>query len=283
MSTLHDVADRIALVVSSCDDFCDTWRPFAYFFAKFWPDCPFAAFLIVNNIAVTSDLLKPIAVGSDRGWASNFRHALGRIPNDYVLYLQDDYFIEQPVGTSQILEDCAWCTEHNVDSLCFSAYPEPQPGFEPVTERFGRAPRDSDGRTRCQFALWKKSALLEVLREGETAWEMESRGSDRTREMEVLVYTRPENTPMRYFSSAIVRSLWVPEALAMCDANGIPVRPRVRGLYRPGQNSKKLRRAASRMAVRMWSAMRGRAPIDLHRDALVSRTPNERETSSPTR
>lgn len=271
MSASRDGADRIALVVSSCDDFCDTWQPFAAFFAKFWPDCPFATFLIVNHMKVESDLLQPIAVGDDRGWASNFRNALARIPHDYVLYLQDDYFIEQPVDTARVLEDCAWCIEHDVDSLCFSAYPEPQAGFEPLTERFGCAPRDSDGRTRCQFAIWKKTSWMQVLRDGETAWEMESRGSDRTRDMEVLVYTRPEDAPMRYFSSAIVRSLWVPEALAMCDAYGVSVKPRVRGLYRAGQKSKKLRRAVGRMALRAWMLMRGGKPIDLRRAAVLPR------------
>lgn len=277
------VADRIALVVSSCDDFCDTWRPFAAFFAKFWPDCPFESFLIVNTLPVISDFLHPIAVGSDRGWASNFRLALQRIPQPYVLYLQDDYFIEQPVDTARILEDCAWCIAREVDSLCFSAYPEPQPGFVAVTERFGRAPRDSDGRTRCQFALWKKTALMQVLRDGETAWDMESRGSDRTRDMEVCVYARPEDAPLRYFSSAIVRSLWLPEALAMCEAHGIPVKPRLRGLYRPGQKSKKLRRVVGRLALRLWARMLGEAPIDLRRDVLWTKKPNESGTSAPTR
>ena len=270
MSAPQNVADRIALVISSCDDFCDTWRPFACFFAKFWPDCPFATFLIVNKFPVISDLFEPIAVGADRGWASNFRYALRRIEQQYVLYLQDDYFIERPVDTQRILEDCAWCIGHGVDSLCFSAYPQPQPGFVAVTERFGRAPRDSDGRTRCQFTLWKKSALLQVLREGETAWEMEARGSQRTRAMEVMVYTSVANAPMRYLWSAIVRGLWAPEALAMCEAQGIPVRPRLRGIYRPRQQLKKARRAISRFALRIWIATRRGAPADLRRETVLS-------------
>lgn len=273
MSSPRAPLERIALMISSCDDFCDTWRPFAFFFARFWPDCPFATFLIVNNCPVISDLFEPITVGDDRGWASNFRYALEQIPQDYVLYLQDDYFIEEPVSTHCILEDCTWCVEHGADSLCFSAYPEPQPGFLPVTERFGRAPRDSDGRTRCQFGLWKKSALLAVLKDGETAWEMESRGSERTREMEVMVYTDVANAPMRYLSSAIVRGLWTPEALAMCDAHRVSIRPRLRGIYRRGQQLKKARRALSRWAVRMWIAMCVRRPMDLRREAVLSTCP----------
>lgn len=263
-----DVARRIALVVSSCDAFCDTWQPFTYFFLKQWPDCPFETYLIINELRVVSDVLKPINVGPDRGWASNFRRALEGLPHDYVLYLQDDYFLNAPVDTARIVNDCAWCVANDADSLCFRGYPAPQPGYTPVTPQFGLAPLDSDGRTRCQFALWKKSALMHVLREGETAWEMESRGSERTLDMKVLVYGRRDDAPIRYLSSAIVRGLWVREAIAMCRDAGIPIRPRVRGLYERGQQFKKVRRVLSRFALRAWLMLRGNRPVDLRRAAL---------------
>ncbi len=262
-SEADDVAQRIALVVSSCDDFCDTWKPFAHFFAKFWPDCPFKSYLLINELPVIADKIEPFHVGPDRGWASNFRYLLERIPFKYILYLQDDYFIERPVDTATVLEDCAWCLQNDADSLCFSGYPQPQPGYQPVTDRFGKAPLDSDGRTRCQFAFWKKSALMNVLREGETAWEMESRGSPRTRDMNILVYARGSESPMKYLASAIVRGLWVPEAIEMCRADGAPIRPRLRGIYRPGGKAKKLRRTLSRIALRSWITLRGRRAIDL--------------------
>lgn len=262
-------ASRIALVISSCDAFCDTWFPFAYFFAKYWPDCPFQSYLIINELPVISDLIEPIAVGPDQGWASNFLRTLERIPHQYVLYLQDDYFLDLPVQTARILEDCAWSIRHDADALCFRGYAEPQPGFVAANERIGFAPRDSDGRTRCQFTLWKKSSLAQVLREGENAWEMESRGSERTIEMQILVYARRDESPIHYLSSAIVRGLWVPKALEMCRAEGIPISPRVRGVYVPGQSMKKVRRAASRLAMQTWLRLRKGRRFDLRRSAVL--------------
>ena len=263
-------AKRIALVVSSCDAFCDTWVPFAHFFAKFWPDCPFQPFLIVNQLPVVSDFLEPIAVGLDQGWASNFLRTLERLPHDYVLYLQDDYFLDVPVQTARVLEDCIWAIEHDADALCFRGYPEPQPGYAVANERFGFAPVDSDGRTRCQFTLWKKSSLARVLREGENAWEMESRGSERTVDMQILVYARRDESPIHYLSSAIVRGLWVPKALEMCREAGIAISPRGRGVYTKGQGMKKIRRAASRLAMRLSLRWRSGRPFDLRRAAVQS-------------
>lgn len=262
-----EIASRVALVISSCDDFCDAWQPFVHFFVKFWPDCPFRAFFILNELPVVSDVLEPIAVGPDRGWSSNFRRALESISHEHILYLQDDYFLTRPVETQRILEDCAWCLANGYDSLCFRGYAEPQPGFTPLTSRFGLAPLDSDGRTRCQFALWKKSALLEILREGETAWDMESRGSGRTLDMRILVYARKADAPIQYLSSAIVRGLWTEAALELCRTDGVRIDPPWRGVYRKGQQFKKIRRAVSRVLLKLALGLRRGRAIDLRKGA----------------
>jgi hypothetical protein len=55
----------------------------------------------------------------------------------------------------------------------------------------------------------------------------------------------------------------------MCRDEGVPIRPRVRGLHRRGQALKKVRRVLSRLALRLWVAsLRGR-PIDLRRAAVI--------------
>ena len=94
MPELKDFASSVAIVVSSCDAFFDAWRPFAFFFRKHWSDCPFPVFLIVNRLRVRSNFLQPITVGPDRDWAANMDVALKQITQPYVLYLQEDYFLE---------------------------------------------------------------------------------------------------------------------------------------------------------------------------------------------
>ena len=96
MPELKDFASSVAIVVSSCDAFFDAWRPFVFFFRKHWSDCPFPIFLIVNRLRVRSNFLQPITVGPDRDWASNMQVALAQITQPYVLYLQEDYFLNGP-------------------------------------------------------------------------------------------------------------------------------------------------------------------------------------------
>ena len=142
MPELKDFASSVAIVVSSCDAFFDAWRPFAFFFRKHWSDCPFPVFLIVNRLRVRSNFIQPIAVGPDRDWAANMEVALKQITQPYVLYLQEDYFLNGPVNREQLAEDFAYAFEHDAASFCFYGRSQLERDFVPLNDRFGDcAPR----------------------------------------------------------------------------------------------------------------------------------------------
>ena len=256
--------NSVAILVSSCDQFFDAWRPFAFFFRKFWPQCPLPVHLITNELPIESSFIRAIPVGPDRGWASNMRQALGKLDASHILYLQEDYFLSFPVQDAQLASDITYATDNDVDALYFRARSQLEQDFAPLTDRFGIVPINSDGRTRCQLALWKRESLLAVLREGESAWEMEARGSERTRQMKILSYKARENAPVHYLMSAIVRGLWTREALAMCREEGIEIAPKFRGVYSPNKWLQGWRRAQTRR--RSQNYFRGRAtkiPVSL--------------------
>src|SRR5205085_6158728 len=167
---LQDFAGSIAILVSSCDAFFDAWRPFAFFFRKYWTDCPFPAYLITNELHVRSSFLRAIRVGQDRGWASNLIQALQQIDAARILYFQEDYFLQRLVDREQLARDMDYAIANDVDAFYFRARAQLEPDFQPLNERFGVVPVESDGRTRCQLSLWKRESLLSILRDGETAW-----------------------------------------------------------------------------------------------------------------
>ena len=263
MPTLKDFAGSVAIVVSSCDAFFDAWRPFVFFFRKHWADCPFPVYLIVNELRVQSNSIRTIAVGEDRNWASNMKTALERIDAARVLYFQEDYFFNAPVRREQLAAEFAYAFEHDVDSFCFRARSVLEPGFEAINDRFGVVPRDSDGRTRCQPTLWKREQLLSVLRDGETAWEMEARGSERTRDMLAISYSTREDVSMPYLMSGIVRGLWTREALAMCKQNGVKIAPYFRGTYSQYSPVRRWRRAQTHRRLEQELARARAGVIDL--------------------
>ena len=263
MPELRDFSDSVALLVSSCDAFFDAWKPFAEFFEKFWGDCPFPCLLLSNDLTVRSCRWQSLAVGPDRGWSSNLLVALQRIPQPYVLYFQEDYFLTDFVRPHQLSEDFADFVSRDADSLCFRARSTPDPGTEPLNERIGIAPLVSDGRTRCQVTLWKKSALQSILRTGESAWDFEARGSARTQEMEILTYRRRDNTPVPYLMSAISRGFWMPDALELCRDHAVAIDPFFRPVFSNISWRRRWRRAIGRR--RLIQALRAQMgqPIEL--------------------
>lgn len=229
--SLEQFADKVSVVVSSCDAFFDVWRPFAFFLRQCWPDCPLRIFLIVNELTVSSRMITALPVWPDRGWATNLRLAIERLATPYVLYVQEDYFFTKQVDSAAVARDFAQMIELGAESLCFRARTNVESSFRPLNERFGVVPIDSDGRTRNQITLWKRDALHSILRDGESGWEMERDGSARTRHMQILSYAQRDNTPIPYLMSAIVRGLWTREAMEMCDAHRVTIWPHFRRTY----------------------------------------------------
>ncbi len=265
MAELKTFSDSIAVVVSSCDAFFDAWRPFVFFFRKYWRDCPFQVFLIVNQLRARSKLLETISVGPDQGWATNMQITLERIAQPYILYMQEDYFLNGPVKREQLAEDISYAFERDVASFCFLGRSTLESDFTPLNDRFGIVPVDSDGRTRLQVTLWKKEVLQSALRPGESAWNMEARASERTRHLLALSYMRRDNIPIPYLMSAISRSLWTPEAVTLCQREGIRIQPS----FRPAQSDagwqRRLRRGLGRARFALAFARQRDHEIDLDR------------------
>ena len=263
MPELKAFASSVAIVVSSCDAFFDAWRPFVFFFRKHWSDCPFPVYLIVNRLRVRSSLLQPISVGPDRDWAANMQVALGQIAQPYVLYLQEDYFLNGPVNSAQLAGDFAYAFEHDAASFCFYGRSQLEQNFEPLNDRFGIVPPESDGRTRLQATLWKKEVLASALRPGESAWNMEARASERTRDLLALSYMRQDNVPIPYLMSAISRRLWTPEAISLCLKEGVEIYPRFRSEHTDVAWRRRFRRGLGRIRLALALARESRHVIDL--------------------
>lgn len=265
MPELKDFASSVAIIVSSCDAFFDAWRPFVFFFRKHWSDCPFPIFLIVNRLRVRSNFLQAIAVGPDQGWASNMQVALAQVAQPYILYLQEDYFLNEPVKRGQLASDFAYAFERDAASFCFYGRSELEHDFVPLNDRFGIVPRDSDGRTRLQVTLWKKDVLQSTLRPGETAWNMEARASERTRDLLTLSYMGRENVPIPYLMSAISRRLWTPEAISLCQNEHVRIHPRFRLAHSDDAWRRRFRRGLGRARFAFAFARQRNQEIDLDR------------------
>ena len=257
-----------AVLVSSCDRFFDAWRSFAGFWRRHWPaqTLRWPVYLVVNELAVRSDWLTPLAVGRDRGWSDNLRQVLGRIESDYLLYLQEDYFLTAPPDTDWLAAALAWMRAERIDLLCLRAMPpgygaEDWPLVPGGDGRLRAIPEGSPWRGRLQAAFWRREALLGALRAGESAWDFEANAGERLRGLRAWTVTGEGGDALPYLSSAIVRGLWTLDARRLCAEQGIAIEPDCRGTSSPNRRLCKWRRALDRVRLPLaqWREQRGEA------------------------
>ena len=223
------VTAKVAVLVSSCDRFFDAWRPFAAFWRKHWTGdrLPWPVFLVVNRLEVRSGWLTPLAVGADRGWSDNLRLVLERVEADYLLYLQEDYFLTAPPDAARLRRNGG---VHGSRSRGFAV-----PACDATRLRRG-AMADCAGRRQ---GLERDSGGIAVARAvaggvlaadrivggvagRESAWDFEAQAAERLRPLRAWTVTggTAAADALPYLSSAVVRGLWTPEARVLCGKRG---------------------------------------------------------------
>jgi len=161
----------VAVVISSCDPFEDCWNPFIYSLKSNWEKSNFEVYFISNEKEIEDERVHFIKVGKDKGWASNLKKALSQIDSEYIFYLQEDYFLTSTISDKIIEEHIEFMLRNDADYLRLSApfydlyqIEDSSYSYSPLTERYALC---------LQAAIWKKSALLRILIEGNSGWDFE--------------------------------------------------------------------------------------------------------------
>lgn len=232
---------KTAVVISSCDKFRDAWSLFFYFFFKNW-DCPYDIYLISNYGIYNDQRVRTLQVGNDKGWASNMLFCLNQIDAENIIYFQEDYFINRSVDSLQVENCLDFFQANGADYL--GLYPLPKPDYVNYNGqiRIGKLSSTARMRTSLQTAIWRKTSLSNLLIDGETGWDMEREGTNRSRNMLFLRFNEFENIPICYCFTGIIRGAWNPESLQMCIANNLLLPLKRRSLAPEKKYLKKLRK-----------------------------------------
>lgn len=149
-----------------------------YFCRKYWSGNPYQ-----TEIVAEADYIGKAGFDPDGGlwstWVSNY---LKQSKEDKFLFIMEDFMIRAPVDTKRIIAAEMLCTG-NVGCVRLN---EPDKWFrrhgkEVGVEGFREYPLNQKYSVSLQTAIWQKSYLLDVLREGESAWQTEHHGSRRLR------------------------------------------------------------------------------------------------------
>lgn len=225
--------DDLAVVVLSCDKYGDVWNPFFTLFFRYWPDCPFDIFLVTNFLSYNDPRVKTISVGEDVDWSTNVRAALQKIPHRYLMILMEDYLLTTQVDTVAIGRLLDYMRNHQTGYLRLFPSPGPARVTDMVDDlEIGVIEPGEPYRVSLQAAIWDKQIVEELIVIGESAWDFEIQGTERSSRLNSpflsIARSAFDRLPFSYFCTGVVKGYWLREAVDLCRRQGIIIDTRAR-------------------------------------------------------
>jgi len=224
---------RCTVLVASCDKYVDLLPPFAALKRKFWPDCPFETVLVTEaapTLVDDAEAPRPafdrvVACGPGMNWASRLVRALATISTPYVLMLCDDYYLETPVDTVQLLHRLDQMVQFQAVNL--RLVPNPRQGIS-REDGLMEYPKNTAYCVSTLAGFWNREYLMRLARPVSSIWEFERYGSFSVGdESRPILATVKREYP---FVDAVHKGCWEPFGVRVCRENQLTLDFSKRGL-----------------------------------------------------
>lgn len=197
-----------SILIPSCDKYSDLWPPFFNMFWRNWRDCPYPVYLGSNKEAFEHPKVENILVGPDKDWTSGVRKMVETLDSEYVLIMLEDFFIRKPVDTKRVVFYVNLLKELGGDLLRLR--PPIYRPFLRVNGCFHLAQfmKGAPYIVSLQPTVWKKVRLLSIMRDGESAWEFELKGTRRCNREFGKYFTLRKDCPIEWKTHVVERGKW---------------------------------------------------------------------------
>ena len=237
--------ENYSILVNSSDGFEDCWHPFFTLFQRYWPQC--AAPIYLNTETKTwhhpgLDIHCTNVQGQRKKrltWSECLISALDQIKTPLILYLQEDYFIHQPVRAEIIaksVEHMIACPEVKYISLTRHGSSGPY-GTYPL-EGFQKIGQKAKYRISTQAALWRVETLKSYLRSEENGWMFEIYGTWRAKRIhEIFLCAKNDleqgGPAIDYLHTGVIKGKWLRAIQPVFEQHGLEIDYKRRGFYQP--------------------------------------------------
>jgi len=166
---------RLAFMVQTFDAFEFLWDGWYHCFKKYWDiGTPADLFFANEEKDVDYPLLKQIKTGKGQ-WGARMLSALEQIPNDHVLYMQEDYWLKKRMPAQGLSGAYNALRAHDMDAIKFMLFGSHlntyRDSFVPQYPRF----RPSSSFLCCHTpTIWNKKIFIKTIGSEDTPWQNES-------------------------------------------------------------------------------------------------------------
>jgi hypothetical protein len=202
---------KLAIVVASCDKFSDMWEPLFASFFKYWPDCPYSVFLVANHKPSTHPQVTTLLAGDDISWSTTISKSISQLQGySHILFWIDDAFPTAHVSTQKVQDIFNWMLDNKANFMRLRPNPRPENW---ICDGYGALAPLAAYRVSLFATIWKVDTLQKILQEGESAWQFEVNGTERSRTMGGFYCTDHE---VFTYLHGVERGVWIrPTAQAL--------------------------------------------------------------------
>ena len=210
---------NIALLVGSCDKYHFLWDTFSLLLDKYWDkgiDIP--KYIITQNVDPKIHNIQSIRVETPL-YTTGLRKALDTIKSEYVLWLQDDYFLRRPLSFSDFNTYCnlteSWNADRfgiHEDSTLYSK--------QTICNNIYKLNQFSLYTISLQASIWRSDFLYGLLDHEENPWEFEVQGSERlNNHKQHKIFYAAQNPP--WYLEACRKGSFTDDFYTICREEGI--------------------------------------------------------------
>lgn len=171
------------VLIITCDKYAWLVPVFLHFYKKYWPDNPYETVIITEKKHIDSDYM--VYYAGEASWSSEVLSYLRQSKEEKFILIHEDHLIRKKINTERVKIAEGLCEG---DVGCVRLNHAPHKYFNQHTIKtnikgFKEYPTKRRFSFTMQMAFWQKQYLLDVMREGESAWENEEKGIARLKEM----------------------------------------------------------------------------------------------------
>ena len=245
------------ILISSCDKYSDCWEPFFQCMSQFWPSHRLPVSLVTDSLDYSNERVhvETIKTTSKRGpctWSQSLDRSLERIHEEYVLYMQDDYFLRSPVNQTNIDSAFSHVLSTGAAYACLVPWGPHGPYALSSNPRFVEVQPGNDYGTSLQAAFWKVSSLRSLLRPWENPWDFEKYSPRRMRRVGMPFLTtncRDSDSCLNYVRTGVISGRWNVEVVDLFHSIRCEVNFAIRGFHGEAQITDGAHRSSVRKRI----------------------------------
>ena len=236
--------EKLAVFVNTSDGFEDCWSSFFRLFAKYGGELNSSTVYLNTerkDYAFEGIALVPTKVWLDGEprptWSECLSRGMEKITEPYMLYLQEDYFLNQYVDTKwmthalQILE-----SEPDVGVVYLNRYGPQFRNEIPRPDGFVEILPPASYLLSTQAAIWRKDVLASLVCDWENGWMFEKFGSLRARKLPCRFVSVNRDVMHRkpvfeYVYTGVIKGKWKNDCVDLFAREEIEVDFAKRGFY----------------------------------------------------